>query len=81
MRCSTRAFSSTALLYWWSVFGVGPQRHGGSAMASLFTTMVHTGALGALLTLSPVRLVSELCRPRRSRSDSTSSKISSSAAS
>ena len=23
-------------------------------MASLFTTMIHTGALGALLTLSPV---------------------------
>lgn len=48
------SFLGAALLYWWSVFGLGPRRNGGAAMASLFTTMVHTGALGALLTLSPV---------------------------
>jgi putative membrane protein len=43
-----------ALLYWWSVIGNAPERHRGAAMASLFTTMIHTGALGALLALSPV---------------------------
>ena len=48
------SFLLAALLYWWSVFGLGPRRNRGAAMASLFTTMIHTGALGALLTLSPV---------------------------
>ena len=47
-------FLFSALLYWWSVLGASSQRNGGAAMASLFTTMIHTGALGALLTLSPV---------------------------
>jgi cytochrome c oxidase assembly factor CtaG len=46
------SFLLGALLYWWSV--IGHERQRGAAMASLFTTMVHTGALGALLTLSPV---------------------------
>jgi len=46
------SFMLAALLYWWSV--IGHQRRHGAAMASLFTTMIHTGALGALLTLSPV---------------------------
>ena len=46
------SFLLAALLYWWSVLGHERQR--GAAMASLFTTMIHTGALGALLTLSPV---------------------------
>jgi putative membrane protein len=48
------SFLIGALLYWWSVIGNAPERHRGAAMASLFTTMIHTGALGALLTLSPV---------------------------
>jgi cytochrome c oxidase assembly factor CtaG len=43
-----------ALLYWWSVLGVRPGRNGGAAMASLFTTMIHTAGLGALLALSPI---------------------------
>jgi putative membrane protein len=43
------SFLASALLFWWTIF-----RHpGGAAMLSLFTTMVHTGALGALLTLAP----------------------------
>jgi len=46
------SFVLAALLYWWSV--IGHERRQGAAMASLFTTMIHTGALGALLTLSPV---------------------------
>ena len=48
------SFLLAALLYWWSVIGHAAQRQRGAAMASLFTTMIHTGALGALLTLSSV---------------------------
>jgi cytochrome c oxidase assembly factor CtaG len=47
-------FLGTALIFWWSVLGVVTRRHRGIALLSLFTTMVHTGALGALLTLSTV---------------------------
>lgn len=47
-------FFGSALLFWWSVLGrghAGPP--GAAAMLSIFTTMVHTAALGALLTLAP----------------------------
>jgi cytochrome c oxidase assembly factor CtaG len=50
------SFLGSALLFWWTVFGrpSGAQASGSAhAMLSLFTTMVHTGALGALLTLAP----------------------------
>ncbi len=47
-------FLGTALVFWWSVLGGVARRHRGIALLSLFTTMVHTGALGALLTLSTV---------------------------
>jgi hypothetical protein len=47
-------FLFTALLFWWSVLGTTSADDRGIALLSLFTTMVHTGALGALLTLSPV---------------------------
>jgi putative membrane protein len=49
------SFLGTALLFWWSVLGHDPRgRHGpGPAAASLFLTMMHTGALGALLSLAP----------------------------
>jgi putative membrane protein len=50
------SFLATALLFWWTLIG---RRHGaasgvatGTALASLFTTMLHTGALGALLTFA-----------------------------
>lgn len=46
-------FLVTALLFWWSVLGQRAASHGLGAMASAFTTMLHTGALGALLTLAP----------------------------
>jgi len=46
------AFLGTALLFWWSVLGASTRQQKGVALLSLFTTMVHTGALGALLTLS-----------------------------
>jgi cytochrome c oxidase assembly factor CtaG len=44
------SFMVTALFFWWSVFERGRRHNGGSALASVFTTMMHTGALGALLT-------------------------------
>jgi putative membrane protein len=48
------SFFVTALLFWWTA--IAPRgdafRAGGAAIASLFTTMLHTGALGALLTFS-----------------------------
>ncbi len=48
------SFLLSALLFWWTVFGESARRdQSGYAMLSLFTTMVHTGALGALLTLAP----------------------------
>jgi putative membrane protein len=47
------SFLLTALLFWWAVLGRGRGAPGG-AVVSLLTTMVHTGVLGALLTLSPV---------------------------
>ncbi|HEX4233828.1 MAG TPA: cytochrome c oxidase assembly protein [Caldimonas sp.] len=46
-------FFGSALAYWWTVFD-GRRRHPkGSSIASLFTTMLHTSALGALLTFAP----------------------------
>jgi putative membrane protein len=45
-------FLLTALLFWWSVLGAVTRKEQGLALISLFTTMVHTGALGALLTLA-----------------------------
>ncbi|MEX3936650.1 cytochrome c oxidase assembly protein [Paraburkholderia phymatum] len=48
------SFLLTALLFWWSITGEGARRQtDGHAMLSLFTTMMHTGALGALITLAP----------------------------
>lgn len=59
------SFLGSALLFWWTIFGAharnlngngngnGNGSNGGAAMLSLFTTMAHTGALGALLTLAP----------------------------
>ena len=46
------SFLASALLFWWSVLGV---RHAtpGVPLLSIFTTMIHSGALGALLALSP----------------------------
>ena len=47
------SFLFTALLFWWSVLGQAERAAQGTAMLYLFTTMVHSNALGALLTLSP----------------------------
>jgi putative membrane protein len=49
------SFLGTALLFWWAVIGGDARttRTSGAALAYLFTTMMHTSALGALLTLAP----------------------------
>lgn len=48
------SFFGTALLFWWSIIGHRPHAASqGVALVSLFTTMIHTGVLGALLTLTP----------------------------
>lgn len=49
------SFLGTALFFWWSVLGHDPRgRYGpGHSAAYLFTTMMHTAALGALLSLAP----------------------------
>ncbi|MCC8404455.1 cytochrome c oxidase assembly protein [Paraburkholderia sp. MMS20-SJTN17] len=48
------SFLLSALIFWWTVTGDGARRgNGGHAMLSLFTTMIHTSALGALITLAP----------------------------
>ncbi|MEO8925455.1 MAG: cytochrome c oxidase assembly protein [Caldimonas sp.] len=46
------SFLGTALIFWWSVLGTPSRSASALALLSIFTTMVHTGALGAILTLS-----------------------------
>jgi putative membrane protein len=45
------SFFGTAVLFWWAVLKPGLRNLG--ALGALFTTMLHTGALGALMALSP----------------------------
>lgn len=47
------SFVGSALLFWWSVLARASPAAGGAALASVFTTMLHTGGLGALLTFAP----------------------------
>jgi putative membrane protein len=47
------SFFGSALLFWWAVVHIGPGTVGyGAAILYLFTTMVHSGLLGALLTFA-----------------------------
>ncbi len=48
------SFLASALFFWWTALGHDPRvgRGTGVAVAALFTTMLHTGALGALLSLA-----------------------------
>ena len=45
------SFFGTALLFWWSVID-GARVRRGLALVSLFTTMLHTGALGVVLAFA-----------------------------
>lgn len=47
------SFLGTALLFWWAVLGSSARTRIGVALLALFTTMVHSTVLGALITLSP----------------------------
>jgi cytochrome c oxidase assembly factor CtaG len=47
------SFFASALLFWASVFPGRARAREALPVASLFTTMLHTGALGALLTFAP----------------------------
>jgi putative membrane protein len=48
------SFLFASLLFWWAVFQGGERRMGyGMSVIYIFTTAVHSTALGALLTLSP----------------------------
>jgi putative membrane protein len=46
-------FFASALAFWWSVFAGRARAPDARSIASLFTTMLHTSALGALLTFAP----------------------------
>jgi putative membrane protein len=46
-------FFASALAFWWAMFGAAARVPGAVSIACLFVTMLHTSALGALLTLAP----------------------------
>jgi cytochrome c oxidase assembly factor CtaG len=46
-------FLASALAFWWAMFGGATRNPGPTSLACLFATMLHTSALGALLTLAP----------------------------
>ncbi|WP_202796004.1 cytochrome c oxidase assembly protein [Opitutus terrae] len=51
------SFFGSALLFWWALIHGGPGRRGfGVAVLYLFTTMLHTGLLGALITLAGTQI-------------------------
>jgi cytochrome c oxidase assembly factor CtaG len=47
------SFFLSALLFWWALFYAHGRRAYGSGLLYIFTTAVHTGILGALLTFAP----------------------------
>ena len=47
------SFFVSALAFWWAMFGGAARTPGPACVACLFTTMLHTSALGALLTFAP----------------------------
>ncbi len=46
------SFFGTAIIFWWAIFR-RPKRDYGTGAGHVFMTMMHTGLLGALLTLAP----------------------------
>lgn len=47
------SFLLSALLFWWALFYAHGRRAYGSGVLYIFTTAIHTGILGALLTFAP----------------------------
>jgi cytochrome c oxidase assembly factor CtaG len=47
------SFFISALLFWWALFHAHGARAYGSGVLYIFTTAIHTGILGALLTFAP----------------------------
>ena len=47
------SFLLSALLFWWALFYAHGRRAYGSGVLYIFTTALHTGILGALLTFTP----------------------------
>jgi putative membrane protein len=56
-------FVLTALLFWSGLFLARGAAHRGAAVLYLFTTTVHTGVLGALITFADVPWYSPALRP------------------
>ena len=49
------SFLLSALLFWWALFRrQGAEKQYGAALLYVFTTMIHTGVLGVLLTFSTI---------------------------
>ena len=48
------SFLGSALLFWWSLWYARGRMGYGAAVLYVFTTAIHTGILGALLTFTPV---------------------------
>ena len=46
-------FFASAIAFWWTVFGGATRATDATSVVSVFTTMLHTSALGALLTFAP----------------------------
>jgi cytochrome c oxidase assembly factor CtaG len=49
-------FFASALAFWWAMFGGAARMPAAVSLACLFATMLHTSALGALLTFAPAAL-------------------------
>jgi len=49
-------FFATALLFWRAVLGARTARRAAAALAAAFITLLHSGLLGALITLAPYPL-------------------------
>jgi len=47
------SFFASALAFWWAMFGGAIRTPNAISLACLFATMLHTSALGALLTFAP----------------------------
>jgi len=47
------SFFASALAFWWAMFGGAIRAPNAISLACLFATMLHTSALGALLTFAP----------------------------